>query len=146
MGHNPRSTTYDPSSIVITFGPDILRGFGEDTFVKVERAEDRYTTKTGVDGEGAFSRNNNRSGTIEVTLLSTSASNAVLSAHVVLDDDSPVPLPPLPMLVKDLLGNSLHSAASVRVSKLPASEYQKEVGERTWIFSTTNLRQFDGGN
>lgn len=146
MAYNERSTTYDPSEIAVTFGPLLIKGFSDGTFVKVERSEERYTTKVGVDGEGAFARNNNRAGTIEVTLLQTSASNAALSALVALDDDAPGPNPPVPCIVKDLQGNSLHVAAAARISKLPASEYQKEVGERTWVFATTSLRQFDGGN
>jgi hypothetical protein len=146
MAYNERTTTYDPSEVVVTFGELRLSGYADGTVIKVERTEERYATKVGLDGEGGRARNNNRAGTIEVTLLQTSASNASLSLKAQADDDAPGGLPPEPLIVKDLQGNSLHVAAAAWIQKLPSSEYAKETGERTWVFGTANLRQFDGGN
>lgn len=146
MAFRERTSTYDPSTVVVTFGELRLEGFSDGTAIKVERSEDRYSTKVGLDGEGARTRNNNRGGTVEVTLLQTSLSNAALSNKAQLDDDSPTPLPPEPLTVKDLNGNSLHHASNAWIQKTPASEYAKEAGDRTWIFGTANLRNYDGGN
>jgi hypothetical protein len=146
MAYNERNTSYDPSSVIVTFGELRIQGFSDGTSVKVERSEDRYSMKVGLDGEGGRARNNNRSATIEITLLQTSASNAALSNKARLDEDSPVPLAPEPMMIKDLLGNTLHSAQNAWIQKTPSSEFAKEVGERVWVFATTSLRYFDGGN
>ena len=146
MSYNERTSTYDPSQVVVTFGELRITGYADGTVIKVERDEDRYTKKIGVDGETGRTRNNNRGGTIEVTLLQTSASNLALSAKATADDDAPGGLPPEPLVVKDLEGNSLHVAAAAWIQKLPASEFAKELGQRTWIFGTGSLRQVDGGN
>lgn len=146
MAYKERTSTYDPALVVVTWGELRLEGFTDGTAIKVERAEDRYSTKVGLDGEGARTRNNNRSGTVEVTLLQTSLTNGELSTKAQLDDDSAIPLPPQPLTVKDLNGFSLHHAANAWIQKTPASEYAKEAGDRTWVFGTASLRNYDGGN
>jgi len=146
VAYNERNSTYDPSQVVVTFGELRLQGYADGTVIKVERSEDRYMLKVGLDGEGGRARNQNRSGTIEITLLQTSASNAALSAKMTLDEDSASPIPPEPMIVKDLEGNTLHAAQNAWIQKSPSSEFAKEIGERTWVFATTNLRFYDGGN
>jgi len=146
MSHNARTTTYDPSRIAITFGPVRISGIADATFCKVSRAESKYTTKAGADGETARSRNLNRIGTVEITLLQTSAANAELAALHLADEISDGGTPGLPLMVKDLEGNSLTVAFEAWIEKTPDEEYAKEVGERTWVFGTGNLVVHPAGN
>ena len=146
MAHNDRLTTYDPSQIVMTFGAFTLKGFADGTFINVTRVEDTYKTKVGADGEGARARQLDSSGIVELTLLQTSASNAVLAALHKADEAAPNGTPPLPLLVKDLEGFSLTVAPLAWIMKPPDEGYSKEVGERLWRFASANLRVLSGGN
>ncbi|NIQ97427.1 MAG: DUF3277 family protein [Desulfuromonadales bacterium] len=146
MAHRDRTTTYDPSQVIVTFGSLQLRGFQDGTFIKCARAEAKYTTKAGADGETARTRNLNRAGTVEVTLLQTSVSNAELLAKHIADENSAGGLTPEPLVVKDLNGNSLTVAGEAWIEKAPNEEYAKEVGGRVWIFGTGNLRLGPAGN
>ena len=137
---------YDPASVIIAFGPNILSGFAEDTKVRVERDEDTFTKKTGVDGECTRTRNMNRCGSVTVMLMATSASNLVLSALHNADELSPNGVSILPVIVKDLAGNTLHTALSAWLKKTPASETAKEVGTREWVIDTGPMVNVEGGN
>jgi hypothetical protein len=137
---------YDPASVIVAFGPNIMTGYGEDTFVRVERDEDTFTKKTGVDGEVTRTRNMNRAGSVTLTLMQSSASNAVLAVLALADEIAPNGASILPMTVKDNAGNSLHFAESAWIRKPPASEYAKEAGTREWVFDTGKMKDYVGGN
>lgn len=137
---------YDPESIIIAFGPNVLSGFAEGTKVRVERDEDTFTKKVGVDGEVTRTRNMNRAGSVTVMLMQTSASNLVLSALHNADELSPNGVSILPLTVKDNAGNSLHTALSAWIKKTPASEHGKDVGEREWVLDTGPMVNVEGGN
>lgn len=138
--------TYDPGSVIVVFGANVLTGFSESTMVRVERDEDTYTKKSGVDGEITRSRNRNRAGSVVVTLMQTSASNLVLSNHLNADELAPNGIPPVPVVVKDNAGNSLHTAKDAWIKKTPASEYAKEAGDREWTIDTGPMLNKEGGN
>lgn len=137
---------YSPDQVCVVFGAERLSGFADGTFVKVERNEDTFQTKVGADGEVTRTRNLNRTGIITVTLLQTSASNAALAALAAADELSPNGVSVLPVLVKDLNGNSLHHAAEAWVKKPAAGEYGKEVTTREWVIEAAVLQTFEGGN
>lgn len=137
---------YDPGSIIVAFGPNVLTGFSDGTMVRVERDEDSFTKKTGADGEVTRTRNRNRAGSVVVTLMQTSASNLALSNHLNADELAPNGIPPLPLTVKDNAGNTLHTALDAWVKKTPASEYAKEAGEREWTIDTGPMINVEGGN
>ena len=136
--------TYDPKNVAVIVGGKSLSGFGDNTFVKISRNEQAFNLKIGVDGEGSRAKSNNFSGKIEVTLMQTSASNDVLSAYALTDQLSNKGI--VPILVRDNNGTTLATALSAWVQKLPETEFNKEVGMRTWIFETDNLELNVGGN
>jgi hypothetical protein len=51
-----------------------------------------------------------------------------------------------PLMVKDLSGTSLHSAATAWITKGADAEYAKEPGNREWTFETDNLMSLVGAN
>lgn len=135
--------TYDPERVVVTFGSLTIKGFGPDTFVKATRLEDTFTTQTGCGGDVARSRNQNKTGEVELTLMATSDSNNALSAVAKLDEDSGTGIGPF--MVKDLNSLTLCSGENAWVKKWPDMERAKESGVATWILSVEKLNMTIGG-
>jgi hypothetical protein len=137
---------YDPGSVMVIFGPNVLSGFSDGTMVRVERDEDAFTKKVGADGECTRTRNRNRCGSVVVTLMQTSASNLVLAALLTADELATTGVSILPLTVKDNAGNTLHTALNAWVKKTPASEFAKETGDREWTIDTGPMVNVEGGN
>lgn len=136
--------TYDAGQISISFGPNILGGFAEDSVCEVERAEATWIPHVGADGEVTRSRNRNRMGTIKVKLMRTSSSNDVLAAAAAQDELDGTGV--YPVQVKDLLGTSLHFGQSAWVERPAPDSFEKEANEREWTISVGDLDMFPGGN
>lgn len=136
---------YSPKDVVVSFGPLLISGFAEDTFVTAEHNSDAYTHKVGADGEVTWSKSADRSGKIELTLMASSSSNAALTAMHAADRLSPIGVSVLPILIKDNYGYSLATGARARITKMPKAEYGKEVGTRVWTFIVEDLKIVEGG-
>lgn len=128
---------YDPSQVVVTWGPNLISGFAEGTFIAATRDEDGFFKKIGADGEVGRARNKNRGGSVTLTLLQTSLSNDTLSASQVADELTG--LGTFPLLVKDLLGNTLLTAPNAWVKKRADAEFGKEISDREWILDCDQL-------
>jgi hypothetical protein len=137
---------YDPQSVIVVFGDHRIEGFAENSMVTVERNEDTFALKVGVDGEGTRVRSANRSGRVKVVLMQTSESNRVLSGIQVADEKSPIGAGIRPLMTKDAMGHSMHFAKEAWIVKPTAAEYGKEVGEREWEFESADMENFEGGN
>ncbi len=136
--------TYDPGLVVVQFGPYIMTGFQDGTFVKAARNEDTFKVYVGADGTPARSRSRNKSGTIEVTLAQTSPSNDMLaSAH---SADELLGAGMYPLTIKDLNGTTLVAAAEAWVRKPADVEEGKEISPRAWTLETGALAMWAGGN
>lgn len=137
-------TTYDPKNVSVIIGGKIMSGFADGTFVTVERNEQAFNLKVGVDGEGTRAKSNNKSGKITIVLMQSSPSNDDLSAIAAADELTGAGI--VPSLVKDNSGTSLATALTSWVQKYSNNEYGKEVTTRTWIMETDELQTFVGGN
>jgi len=136
--------TYDPKSVSIIVGGNIMTGLADGTFLTVERDEDAFALNIGSDGEGVRSKSNNFSGTFTLTIQQGSPSNDVLSAFAQADELSGSGV--VSVLVKDNNGNSLHVAETAWVQKAADAEYARESGDREWVIRTDKLTTFVGGN
>lgn len=136
--------TYNPKDVIVTFGPIILTGFADGSFVSVERAEDTFSLKMGADGTAVRVKNPNRSGTIKVTLSQTSPANDLLSAAHATDDLTGLAV--LPMSVKDGNGTTIAGALRTWVKKPPGVSFAKDASDREWTFETDRLEMFVGGS
>lgn len=136
--------TYDPKQIIVNFLGITITGFAEDSFVEVDYDEDAFIKKTGAGGEVARTRNQNKGGSVKVTLMQSSPTNDLLSAAAILDRKAGTGVGALQ--VKDGLGTSLHSAAEAWIKKVPASPYAKALGEREWVFDCAELEHFVGSS
>jgi len=136
--------TYDSSQVIITFGPHIITGDAEDTFISVEEMGDGISSVVGANGEKARSMSQNRSLQVTLTLLQTSKSNDVLSAAAEFDRASHGQ-GALPMAITDLTGRTLIADASSWVVKKPNSEFGATVGTREWTLETSNAAIYHVG-
>lgn len=136
--------TYDPKSLSIIVGGHIVSGLDDGEFVKVTRNNDAYTTKVGADGEASRTKNNDKSGTIEITLLQSSASNDVLSGFALADEINNGGQ--VPVLMRDANGTTVVATDSAWVKKMPDLSMGKELGNRTWVLECGSMDIFVGGN
>lgn len=141
----PNSTkTYDPGLVVVQFGPFLITGYADGTFVKASRNEDSFKVYVGADGTPARARSRNKSGTVEVTLAQTSPSNDAFATALAADELLGAGV--YPLMVKDLNGTTLVAAAEAWVTKAADVEEGKEVGNRAWKLETGSLITWPGGN
>ncbi len=136
--------TYDPASLSIIFAGIPFEGFADGTIVTVARENPSFTMVTGSDGEGARAKSNDKSGTITVTLLQTSATNALLSELARLDELNGTGIAPI--MVKDVSGTSVFQAETAWIEKPADAEFAREITNREWVFKTDNLDMLVGGN
>jgi len=136
--------TFDPKEVQVVFGEAILSGFAEGSMVTAERDADSWSKYTGVDGEIARAKSNNRAGSVTVRLSQTSSSNDVLSSIMVEDEVANAGMRPI--MIKDGLGTTLIASEYAWIRKPPAVEEGGEIGEREWIFDTGEMDIFVGGN
>lgn len=135
--------TYDPQKVTVSVANITITGYATGSFVKVSRDEDAFVKTVGADGLVARTRNANRAGSIEVTLLQSSPSNDALSALALLDETSGTGVGAAQ--VKDVSGTSIASAQNAWVKKLPDMERGKELGEVTWVIDCDLLNVTVGG-
>lgn len=135
---------YDPKLISMIVGGKIISGFADGSFIEVERNEQAFNLKVGVDGEGARAKSNNKSGKITITLMQTSSSNDDLSGFAAADELSNSGA--VPAFLKDNLGSTVCSALTAWVQKYPKIGFAKEVETRQWVLETDEIDIFVGGN
>lgn len=147
LGTNAQLTgTYDPSLLVVAIGGILVDGFNDGDAIAVKRYEENYFLKVGVDGGVARARNSNKTGSIEITLLSTSGANDKLSSFFLADSLTVDGTPIGTVVIADTSGRTVISATQAWLKKLPDMGFGKEVGERKWIIDCADLKILAGGN
>jgi hypothetical protein len=136
---------WDPKTVVVMFGENRVEGYADGTFVRGERNADAFSTKVGSDGGGARVRNRNRSGTLTITLLQSSASNKVLSQIAEADELDNTGVGVKRLLVKTIVGESLFFAKEAWIRKRPAQEYATDLSNREWVFESLAVEMHEGG-
>lgn len=138
--------TYSPKAVSVIVAGMQITGFAEDSFVSVERDSDAFTKTVGADGEVSRSASADLSGTITITLQSTSDSNEILSALSLADQVSLSG--EFTVLIKDNSpgGTSLHTSPSAWIQKVATKEYGAEVGDVEWLLQCAQLVEFVGKN
>jgi hypothetical protein len=135
--------TYSPADVAVIVAGRNLENRG-DTFVTVSFDEDTWMPVVGSDGDASRAYNANRMGTVVITLKQTADDNLFLSG--LISGDAITKLGTFPFLVKDNLGNSIHSAAEAWIQKVADAEYGKEVGDRQWTIRCAELISVIGGS
>lgn len=129
--------TYDPTKMMVVIGAVPASGFADGTFVSVSQDGESFTKKVGADGEVARARMANRSGTMTLTLMSTSVTNAALTAFHTAETIFPVQ-------IKD--GSNVVFGAQCWVEKPPTLERGTEVGDAEWTIAIAKVEWALDGN
>lgn len=136
--------TYDPKQVVISIGGVPMSGFSEGTFLEVDRDEPTWNKVVGADGLVTRSKTNNLSGTLTLTLKQSSPSNDVLSGFLAIDEATNQGV--VPVLVKDLSGNSIYFSANAWITQYANSTFGKDISDRQWVLSLDEVEIFVGSN
>lgn len=136
--------TFDPKAFTLIVGGAIMSGFADDDFIELERDEDMWMKKTGVDGEVTRGKSNNRAGHIIIRLMQSSSSNDALSTLALTDEATNAGA--VPILAKDGTGRSVFATDQGWVKKFPKTTWKKGVAFWEWTLDCGNLTMFIGGN
>lgn len=125
---------YDPTKIKIYAGGMPIQDFGTDSMVKVARAVDMRSPTVGADGNLTVNKSANNTGTLEITIMNNSASNAILKGLALLDGGFPIAVVDM-NFAGDLGSSTVHSW----VQNIPDFERAEKVGECTWPIILGNV-------
>lgn len=114
----PAVKTYDPKKVTFIFGPYIITGFAEGTFINIETNGDGITAIVGCDQEvvrtiapGSLIKN------ITLTLLQSSDSNDDLTTLLNMDNQNGAGI--VPLAIKDLSGRTTLMCDQAWIAKKP---------------------------
>ena len=127
--------TYDTRDVSVVVDGTVLTGFAEGTFVEASKDEDNYEAYVGAQGEVSRSRNANPMGSINVTLKSTSPSNALLNTLAKSNRTFAA------RVVDRNTGNATAGGAVCWVQKPTGLEWGDEVSEREWTIVVADYDQ-----
>ena len=123
---NKTVTTYDPQKVNVIVDGRVITGFASDGVVTLTRNRDSVTPAVGAKGDVAYSENADETGTVAITLMSTSASLSYLRG---LEAKRKM----VTVSVQDVNDNDafVMSCDNCRVLKMPDAARTKEQGTVT---------------
>jgi hypothetical protein len=127
--------TYNAARVVVIVAGFPISGFADGTFVNVEMINDAITSQVGADGEIARAISTDRRCTVTLTLQQTSEANSFLSTMFSIDMLTCGGRTG-PILIQDLCGDTLFSAANAWIVKPANIEFSKEITTRAWSIQT----------
>ena len=120
--------TYDPKKVLMSLGSHSVTGYAEDSFITIEPHGDGITKKVGCDGEIVRSIDPDGTAKVKLSLLQTSPTVAWAQQQFDMDRETGEGV--FPVLIKDLKGGLVFSAADGWVVKPPNREYGKTAADR----------------
>lgn len=116
-------TNYDPRKVSVVVDGRIVTGFANSSMITIARSEDIVSTSVGTQGDVVYSESANRSGTLTMSLQSTSASLVWLKniaksrkeISVVITDASQTPA-------------EVTNASRCRITRIPDNKKEKTAG------------------
>jgi hypothetical protein len=137
--------TYSPEDVAITIGGFYsIEGIVEGTFVKVKKDLPTYTSVRSTDGNMARSKVTNSSYTIDISLMSSSPSNDVLTRFWQLDELTNTGK--FPFLVRDTRGTGYFFSPETWIEGVPELSYADTVNSNTWLLRSDRGIIHIGGN
>ena len=120
-------------------GISMNSGVGADAVFTATREFDMITTESNATGDNANSRNVNKLGTIEFTLMKNSTVNAQLLASYLAQEEGGVPFYPS-FSVRDPSDPLACTAVQCWFVKQPDISKGNAAGEQTWMFKSHALQ------
>lgn len=116
---------YDASTITTTINQKIVSGYKKGTFVTANPDSDRVNLEVNAQGEPSWALNNDKSGTIVVTLNQTSPWNRILTE---LSNKRQF----FSIWVDDPTNKEKRGGSQAYISKVADATYSDAVEARTW--------------
>lgn len=143
MGQNLKF--YDPDLVDVLFSLAPIDGFATDSLVSIEADEQDFTIVKGVKGDISRSKNLGVTFLVTIMLMSTSRSNAFLSAIRALDGASAGGAGVAPILIRDRNGTSLFESDKAWIEQAPTVTRGKEAAPQEWKIRVIDATLFEGG-
>lgn len=143
-------TQYDPIQVIGTWSPsnfasiDILDGRISGEFVVSARDNPVWTREFDAHGNATRVKNNNKGGTVTITLSASSPTNDSLSIAVQTDRLGENVVGAL--VLKDLNGTTLLTAQNAFLVDVPDVSFGAERGARSWTFECSAIELYVGGH
>lgn len=137
--------TYNLAQVLITIGGLPFEGFGESDAVTFAPNSSVYESAVGADGEVTRSATNDRSGTLTFTLMSTSSSNDVFSAFLLLSKTVGIG-DTFPVYIKDLNSKDTLIASKCYIQDEAEMAFGRAATEREWTIYAANVSTIHGGD
>ncbi|NRA93811.1 MAG: DUF3277 family protein [Psychroserpens sp.] len=137
------SKTYSFKHTNVIAGSFKMGGFGEEGGVTITRDETDFNKTIGADGRPSRSYIASTAGTVAITLMQTSESNAVLSQ--LLATDTRTLKGQVPLVVQDTLGGSVYTSTDAWLQGPPEVSLNKGIEEYTWTFDCADLAMYVAG-
>jgi len=137
---------YDPQAVAISFAGFTMQGFGPDTFVECTPLSKTFIDEVGVDGEVTRSKSSDRRVRVKVSLAQTSATNALMSNQLTLDEKAPNGAGVSQFRMADLQGGTFVQGPQAWIEGWPVTTMGKSGKMREWTILIGECDQFQGGN
>lgn len=133
-------TTYDPKEVKVAWnGIDMSDAIAPDTFITITRMEDGFAPTVGASGTVVRTRNANRMGQIDITLLQNAPVNNALAAAALLDENAGEDVYSV-ITISDPSGSAdFVLATDAWIRKIADVELGADYGTRTWNFDCAEL-------
>ena len=135
---------FDPKEFAVIVSGFIISGFSDDDFIEVERDEDMWTKKVGVDGEVTRAKSNNKSGHVVLRIMQSASSNDDLTTLALADEATNGGSGTI--ICKDGSGRTAFFSDSCWVKKFPKTAFKKGVIHHEWTIDCGVLDVYIGGN
>jgi len=124
--------SYSFKNVNAIFGINEIEGWadGDDCLV-IEESADRFTKTVGAKGEVIRTQVNDKSVTITIKLLQSSASNAILNSIKILDDETGTGV--LPFIYTDTTAGESYIVKNAWISKTPTVTRGRNQNDMEWI-------------
>jgi hypothetical protein len=119
-----------PANRLLFVGGHKTGGRAKGTYIQVVTA-DRVSVEVGVDGEGTYVDNGNKSATITILLTPSSKSNLVFSAYFATQLAFPI-------VLKEKNGTTAGACVRARFTKQADVAWSDGAEVRAWVAVTTN--------
>lgn len=137
--------TYSPEDIIVTIAGLLpLSGFAEGTFINISREKELFSYRESADGVVSRTISPSKVYKVEVTLVSSSKSNEVLTKIALLD--SKVGVLKFPLYIKDNMGSSLLFSTSSWIQNISDAEFSTTLSSRKWTIICADATNYVGGN
>lgn len=130
---------YNPECFILLIGGVEVDGFSDGAAIKIQRAVEVYKLKSGIKGDVVEIKNPNKTGTMKLSIFSTSPTNQAFSALLIADENVTNGTKRLPILLRHTNGPTAVTAMA-RISKWPELQVDADEKAIEWEFSLTDLR------